>query len=396
MEFLVSNGTDYFSEQKQDTTYKVEYADEGMAVHISGQEKEGRYSYDQWIVTDPAEPVVRIHTTMHWNQPGLRMYILFKPAISNTGAENLATAQPDGLFATKKIFERGSPVTAALVSSTQYRVVGAGYVGFSDGYQDISKNFLLTQTSPTAGPGNIALTGELPVGPDQDNTYDFALSFGSSQEEAQVFAQTSLSVPFENVRASYEAGWKGYLQQLEDSLKDKRFIAESEFARRSAQIIKMHEDKRNRGAIVASLSKPAIPDSDHAADGVGGYHLVWPRDLYHAAMGLLAAGDTRTPVSVLQYLEKNQKPDGSWAQNFWVDGTPYWPGLQMDEVSFPDPAGFAAQEPRSDFSFSRGPRHGPAGRELHHDSRTGDAGRPLGRNRRLRPVDSRGGDRCTS
>ena len=27
--------------------------------------------------------------------------------------------------------------------------------------------------------------------------------------------------------------------------------------------------------------------------------------------------------------------DGSFAQNFWVDGTPYWTGIQLDEVAFP-------------------------------------------------------------
>ena len=335
LEFLVSNGSDYFSEQKRDTLYTVEYSDEGMAVHISGQEKSGRYSYEQWIVTDPAEPVVRIHTIMHWNQPGLRMYVLLKPAIGNTGAQNLATAGEDGLFATKQITERGATVTAGLISSNPFRVVGAGYSGFSDGWQDISTHFLLTQTSPTAGPGNVALTGELPVGPDSDNTYDFALAFGNSLSEVQAFAQTSLSVPFQTIRQSYESGWKGYLQQIQNAIPNKRFIAESPFARRSAQIIKMHEDKRYRGAIVASLSKPAIPDADNAVDGVGGYHLVWPRDLYHAAMGLLAAGDSQTPRDALTYLDKNQQADGSWAQNFWVDGTPYWHGLQMDETAFP-------------------------------------------------------------
>ena len=398
LEFLVSNGTDYFSEQKRDTLYKVEYADEGLAVHISGQEKSGRYSYDQWIVTDPAEPVVRIHTTVHWNQPGLRMYILFKPAISNTGAQNLATASTDGLFATKQIAERGSPVTAALISSSPFRVVSAGYVGFSDGWQDISKNFLLTQTSSTAGPGNIALTGELPVGPDAENTYDLALSFGGSQSEAQAYAQTSLSVPFQTVRQSYETGWKGYLQQLESSIQDKRFIAESSFARRSAQIIKMHEDKRNRGAIVASLSKPAIPDAENAIDGVGGYHLVWPRDLYHAAMGLLAAGDQQTPQNVLTYLEKNQKADGSWAQNFWVDGTVYWHGLQMDEVSFPILLAEQLQRPRSFDSLASRSRHGSQSGKLHHDSRSVDARRSLGGNRRVRAFDDCGRNRgaCAS
>ena len=30
-----------------------------------------------------------------------------------------------------------------------------------------------------------------------------------------------------------------------------------------------------------------------------------------------------------------QEADGHWAQNMWLDGTPYWSGIQMDETAFP-------------------------------------------------------------
>jgi len=52
-------------------------------------------------------------------------------------------------------------------------------------------------------------------------------------------------------------------------------------------------------------------------------------------MGLLAAGDLRTPVDILRFLVANQKGDGTWFQNFWINGDFYWGGLQMDEVAFP-------------------------------------------------------------
>jgi glucoamylase len=38
---------------------------------------------------------------------------------------------------------------------------------------------------------------------------------------------------------------------------------------------------------------------------------------------------------VLRYLEATQEADGHWAQNMWLDGRPYWSGLQMDETAFP-------------------------------------------------------------
>ena len=42
-----------------------------------------------------------------------------------------------------------------------------------------------------------------------------------------------------------------------------------------------------------------------------------------------------TARRALVYLACTQKPDGGFAQNFWVDGRPYWSGEQLDEVAFP-------------------------------------------------------------
>jgi glucoamylase len=68
----------------------------------------------------------------------------------------------------------------------------------------------------------------------------------------------------------------------------------------------------------------------------GPYHLVWSRDLYQIATGLLAAGDRAAANRALDYLfERQQKPDGSFPQNSQVDGTEHWTGLQLDEVAFP-------------------------------------------------------------
>jgi hypothetical protein len=30
-----------------------------------------------------------------------------------------------------------------------------------------------------------------------------------------------------------------------------------------------------------------------------------------------------------------QEADGHWPQNMWLDGSPYWSGIQMDETAFP-------------------------------------------------------------
>ncbi|SPE43616.1 Glucan 1,4-alpha-glucosidase (fragment) [Candidatus Sulfotelmatobacter sp. SbA7] len=103
--------------------------------------------------------------------------------------------------------------------------------------------------------------------------------------------------------------------------------------RASMAVLRTHESKDFLGGIIASLSIPwGFIKGD---EDLGGYHLVWPRDLVENAGGLLAAGAHDDALRVLHYLEATQEADGHWAQNMWLDGRPYWNGLQMDETAFP-------------------------------------------------------------
>src|SRR6267143_4619928 len=101
----------------------------------------------------------------------------------------------------------------------------------------------------------------------------------------------------------------------------------------SAAVLQTHESKRVEGGVIASLSIPwGFSKGD---DDLGGYHLTWPRDLVETAGGFLAVGAHYPARCVLRYLEVTQEPDGHWSQNMWLDGTPYWQGIQMDETALP-------------------------------------------------------------
>jgi glucoamylase len=97
-------------------------------------------------------------------------------------------------------------------------------------------------------------------------------------------------------------------------------------------VIKMAEDKQQPGAIVASL---ALPWGEWVQDDPRdvGYRKVWPRDLYHAARALLAAGDTSTVLDIARFMKLQQRSDGSMPQNTDLTGTPIWPGQQLDETA---------------------------------------------------------------
>ena len=58
-------------------------------------------------------------------------------------------------------------------------------------------------------------------------------------------------------------------------------------------------------------------------------------NLVQSAKALLASGATDTALRALIWLAVIQRSDGSFPQNSWVDGSAFWPGLQLDEVAAP-------------------------------------------------------------
>src|SRR5436190_22813250 len=203
----------------------------------------------------------------------------------------------------------------------------AGYVGASDGWQDFNQNGAMTWQYGAAGPGNVALTGELP------RRAVLALGFGSTAEAAATLAISSLIQPFGNILQQQIADWEGWqarcaerspaMLDLPDAIREQPVV--------SSIVLRAHLDKTYPGAMVASLSVPW----GYTGNERGGYHLVWPRDLVQCAGALLALGAEPEARDTLRYLIATQHADGHWNQNQWLDGTPYWQGIQLDETGFP-------------------------------------------------------------
>jgi glucoamylase len=140
-----------------------------------------------------------------------------------------------------------------------------------------------------------------------------------------------LGVPFSEHLTQFKQQWAAaaaHCQPLQKSSFDQGNLYHS-----SCSVLLAHEDKAFPGAIIASL---AIPWGEAKGDeDQGAYHLVWTRDMVNSATALLAAGDKATPLRALIFLAVSQHEDGGFAQNFWVNGDPYWTGIQLDEVAFP-------------------------------------------------------------
>jgi glucoamylase len=188
----------------------------------------------------------------------------------------------------------------------------------------------LVNTYARATNGNIALTGEINLA-EGGGSFTLALAFGGSANEAGQIARAALLRDFDEVKSEYAQGWQDYQARCLDL----GTVNAGGFDpyRVSTAALKTHEATIFPGGMIASLSIPwgmAKGDED-----LGGYHLVWPRDLVESAGGLLAAGDATGARQTLFYLMCTQEADGHWPQNMWLDGTSYWNGIQMDETAFP-------------------------------------------------------------
>ena len=95
-------------------------------------------------------------------------------------------------------------------------------------------------------------------------------------------------------------------------------------------VMRTHEAKHIPGGIVASL---AIPWGFAHSVGDLGYHLVWPRDMIETVGGMLALQQHQDARRVLFYFQVTQEADGHWPQNMFLDGRPYWKGVQLDETA---------------------------------------------------------------
>lgn len=330
MEFLISDGATFFHEEKRDLKRSFEYIDsDAMAVRLTNSDPAGRYRIVKDVIADPHHPVVLMRVRLEGEEQLLRrlkLYALLAPHLEVGGSGNsgamLDVAGKRVLMAWK------GGTTLAMAASCNFSRASCGYVGQSDGWQDLKENFRMDWEFGRALNGNIALTGEIDAAKFREFT--IAIGFGHGHHAALTGAVGALATHFDRVLGRFIEQW--HRTRTPPKFKsasgdDGRLLAISQ------NTLLAHEDKKFPGAFIASASIPW--GQSKGDDDLGGYHLVWTRDMCHTASALLACGRAETAQRALIYLACTQRPDGSFAQNFWINGTPYWTGTQLDEVAFP-------------------------------------------------------------
>jgi len=326
--FIVAGPDGFWSEVKRNANYSLRLLTPGVpAVEIVHHHV--RYQLRLRITPDPRRDVLVIECRLD-GEGELGLYVLVAPHLGATGYDNIATVER--YQGRRVLLAEQGPFGMALAAADEHQAdafgrASAGYVGASDGWQDFARNGSMRWQYRDAGPGNVALTGELP------RRAVLALGFGSSAEAAATLAISSLIQTFDNVLQQQIADWEGWQMRcaerspptldLPDAIREQMVV--------SSIVLRAHLDKTYPGAMVASLSVPW----GYAGNERGGYHLVWPRDLVQCAGALLAFGAEPEARDTLRYLIATQNADGHWYQNQWLGGTPYWQGVQLDETAQP-------------------------------------------------------------
>ena len=332
MGYLVTDGESLFHEEKRDLETRLEYLDDhALGYRLINEDPGKRYRIVKEVIADPHLPCVLVHTRLEGDEAlleKLRLYVLLAPHLEGRGWGNSAfkvrVAGRDMLTACR------GEIHLALGASIPFSRSSCGFVGASDGWTDLKRDLRMDWEFDQALDGNVAVMGELDLS--ASRAFTLGLAFGFGRHAASTILLQSLGIPYEEQRERFQDQWH---RACSASAPMQGVSADGgRLYQTSRSLLLAHEDKSYPGALIASLSIP-WGETRGDEDGLGGYHLVWTRDMCNSATALLASGYARTPERALIYLAATQLPSGGFYQNFWIDGEPFWRGVQLDEAAFP-------------------------------------------------------------
>ena len=328
-QFLITDGESFCHEEKRDLNHRVEYPERDCLFYrLTNSEPDGRYRLIKYVLTDPHRSVLLMHTKVEVLDESLRGKLRLYALLAPEGAGNSGRCCEIG--DSTLIHGQRENVHLVAACSSGFARRSVGYVGASDGWQDLMDNYKMDWEFRAAGKGNIALTAEIDLR--ENGEFMIAVACGGSYQSTVAKLLQSMAEPFEIHQEGYVRQWQRAVVNPKFDFSDDTLDG-GHLYRLSRCILLAHEDKLFQGALVASMSIPwgeTKGDSDR-----GGYHLVWTRDLVQSATALLATGQTHTPLRALIWLAAIQHPDGSFPQNSWLNGSAYWSGVQLDEIAAP-------------------------------------------------------------
>src|SRR5690606_23633320 len=135
-----------------------------------------------------------------------KLFAVLSPHLGNSGAGN--TAWTGDYKGVPMLFARRGDASLALACSVPWKRASAGFVGASDGWQDLSEHKKMCWVLERAENGNVALTGEINLEECPNNSFVLSLGFGRDPEEAGMRARAALLENFDNCKTQFIQDWQ--------------------------------------------------------------------------------------------------------------------------------------------------------------------------------------------
>jgi glucoamylase len=346
MEFLVGDAAKTFVDEEKLQSWTVTKPDpKSMRWQASTQNTGHNWQITKMIFADQSNSTLVQQTTfqaLNGKTVGdFNLYLLYKPYLKNAAANNSgSTVVVDGNTYLVAGSGDGTEYSAFRVSlgwavESGVTMVSSGYYGANDGWQDLlggnPPGYTMRWAYNSAPNGNIGQMGWLNTAgnPATSITFVVAVGFGSTQANAITAANNTLSGDIATLQTNYDNAWHEYTNGLDtqNGMADDQYYL-------SAMTLKTMQDKTN-GAMIAGIGTPW--GSSAGDNDVGGYHLVWSRDMYKFANALITAGDIASAAAAVNWLfNVDMDPStGRFPQNAYVSGKPNWNATQMDEQAMP-------------------------------------------------------------
>ena len=333
LQFVVVNPkTKKVETEQDDATHEIKVLrPDSLTFQQINTAKSGEWKISKTYTVDPELNSVLI--SVNYSGPtAKKLYVFYDPSLGNSGMHDTAWSEGRVLLSSD-----GDTASAVKCGNCKFDQLSSGFLGISDGYEQLKKDGKLTVSYDRAANGNVAqlagVSGATSIEWSRlgSKLFEIVIGFGNTPDQATRTADASAKKGFKSVQLEFEKGWADYVKTIPKV--DPKYQAQFNMA---AMQLKANEDKTHRGANVASLTIPWGGGANANENNVGGYHLVWSRDLYHVFTAYMALGDTAAANRALDFVfNVQQKPDGSLPQNSFLDGKPFWGSLQLDEVGYP-------------------------------------------------------------
>jgi glucoamylase len=247
-QFLISDGQTFCHEEKRDLVHHLEYPVRNCLFYrLTNTEHSGRYRIIKQVLTDPERSVVLVQTRIEIVDQSLHgklsLYALLAPHIARYGAGN--SGWQTEISGTELLRAERTDVHLVMGCSRGFLRRSVGYVGSSDGWQDVMNHFRMAWQFAVAENGNIALTGEIDLRSSQEFT--IGIGFGDSYQSAATNLLQSLATPFDSHRETYIHQWQQTVVNPKFDFSDHTGDAGGQY-RLSRCVLLAHEDKIFQGA----------------------------------------------------------------------------------------------------------------------------------------------------